>query len=102
MSKILEVGILGLGTVALIALLWAAGLVLNGWALSTMWGWFVVPIFSVRALSITEAYGLVLVTALFKGYTNTKNISTGGWIAIIAKPLVIVFFGWIVQSLFMG
>jgi len=41
-------------------------------ATSTMWGWFVVPALGVPAINAVEAYGLILVIALFMSPITTS------------------------------
>ena len=31
---------------------------INGYVIAVLWGWFIIPIFNVRAIGITEAVGL--------------------------------------------
>lgn len=40
---------------------------LHGWVLSTLWGWFVVPIFALPALGLWQAVGLSLFVSYFRG-----------------------------------
>ncbi len=40
-----------------------------GLTLSVLWGWFVVPLFAVPAVTIWQAYGLVLVARTLRGMT---------------------------------
>ncbi len=36
----------------------------RGWAVAKLWGWFVVPVFGLPALSYAAAYGLALLVTL--------------------------------------
>lgn len=49
--------------------------VFSGFMLSKMWDWFVVPIFSVNQLSITQAIGLMIIVKLFVGVDIDKKMN---------------------------
>lgn len=52
----------------------AASSILNGWVLSILWGWFLVPIFGLPPLSIPQAIGVYLVVGfLTKQMDTTKD-----------------------------
>lgn len=76
----------------------------NGWALSVMWGWFVVPLFHLPAMSIVYAIGFSLVVGMFKPNTSshdtrkkdTRELVTAV-IAEILSPVLVVGIGWIVK-----
>lgn len=75
--------------------------ILNGWALTILWGWFVVPIFGLPALSISSAIGLGLVVNLLTYQpvhdprTNrVKAVEGVAW--IIIRPTFPLLVGWIV------
>lgn len=77
---------------------------LNGWALSIMWGWFIVPVFNLPQLSIVQAVGVGIIIS----YT-TKVVDYKGddkkdqheelartLFSAIVKPFVFLSIGWIV------
>ena len=81
----------------------AVGVILQGWALSILWKWFVVPPFAFPALSIVQAIGFSLVVRFITiGYQNPKSgkeISDilGEYITSnIIYPLIVLGFGWII------
>jgi len=39
-------------------------MILNGYILSIMWGWFIVPVFEVKELSIAYAIGISITVAM--------------------------------------
>lgn len=89
------------GLVALVALgLLVPVMLLNAWALTLLWAWFVVPTFDVPALTIPVALGLSLIIALFKPITGEKQ-SVRRNLAImivgIIFPPCVVGIGYIVQ-----
>lgn len=76
---------------------------LYGWALSVLWGWFVVPVFGAPQITVWYAYGLTLVAAMITGQTARVNGENkkAEWSTVIAtmlSPLVIVFIGWIIHT----
>ena len=45
--------------------------IVNGWALSTLWGWFVKPVFTnLPALSLLQSVGIMLTVTLFQITTS--------------------------------
>jgi hypothetical protein len=86
------------------------GIILRGWALSTLWAWFLVPIGAV-AINIPTALGISVIVGLFTTHLNNEKVKTGDkrtiadlTATIVAKsiggPLVSVLIGWII-TLFM-
>lgn len=90
-----------LGGLTLVSVAIPAAVVLNGWALSILWRWFIVATFHAQALTVTQAIGVTVVV----GYvTHQREVSdkTADWkssvSAIIAKPLGSLAFGWIITQ----
>ena len=54
---VVVVGLVGMGL---------ALVVLRLWAITLMWGWYVVPTFDVGPLSMVSAYGIALLLLFFK------------------------------------
>ncbi len=79
---------------------------LNGWALSVLWGWFFVPTLGLPALDIVQAIGIAMVVS----YLTYQHIDTqpkdedstskmiGMGVLTVARPLIAVAFGWVVHS----
>ena len=80
------------------------GTALNGWALSVLWGWFIVPTFGASKLEIAPAIGLAMVvsflTAKFQmqdeGGDAKRRLVTHS-VFVIIHPLLALAIGWIVQ-----
>lgn len=76
-----------------------ANAVLRGFVLSILWGWFLVPVFSLPAISIPQALGIALVIGMLTGGIGTGNQSTDSAAAkvviIILGPLFTLLIGWI-------
>lgn len=49
------------------------GILFNSYVLSVFWGWFVMPLFDVPSITSLQAYGLMLIASLLKGYTPQKS-----------------------------
>lgn len=63
---------------AFLAMMFISVLV-TGWAVSTLWGWFVVPL-GVQALSFAHAYGISTMASVFMGTRGIKDeVEVGGW-----------------------
>ena len=84
-----------------------AAVILNGWALSVMWGWFIIPVFNAPPLDIAPAIGLAMVvsflTARRKTESRTKG-EKGKWENLLTElaiavlyPLMALAFGYVVQ-----
>lgn len=82
--------------------------VFSGYALSIMWGWFVVPAFKIPALNIPQAIGIQLIigylTKQAEPETEEEKKRTAGQKLIVAigtailKPSFALFFGWIITK----
>lgn len=86
-------------TILLIALAFGAA-VLEGFALSVLWGWFIVPVFAAPALRIPYAIGLALIVGMLTHKTRKPEddpeppyiLAMG-----LVSPLVFLGCGWIVR-----
>ena len=91
-----------LGCIGLIVLTLAVsvlGIVLNAWALKTLWGWFVAPIFGIFSLRIIEAMGLsCILTFVISRATYDSTKDDPDWYKAIAytiiHPVFAVCLGW--------
>lgn len=88
--------------VILSAILIAGVIVANGWALATLWGWFIVPTFGLPSLSIPVAIGICLIVG-FLTHQPVQSSKPKQGRAILAgrlfEPFVVVALGWVVKSL---
>lgn len=96
---------------AMILLVAGAVLWMGFWkalALSTLWAWFVVPIFALPGITLMQAYALTLVVASFQGLKKPddnkdarNNLNSNfAWI-IFAPPVAcgtLVGIGWCVKT----
>lgn len=92
------------GVIALLVIIIPGSILMHGWVLSILWGWFVVPLFHLPVLSIPYAIGLASVVSMFKGSTiikedKDKSFTEKIFVAIahaFVAPLFMLFFGWII------
>ncbi len=91
-----------LGLVVAGVLLAALSAVVNGWVLSILWGWFMVPTFGLPALSIPAAIGVALVVHYLTSEFNDAKDPERKWyvplIYALTKPLCALLVGAIVHS----
>lgn len=75
-----------------------------GWAVSKLWGWFLVPL-GVPAITVLHGLGISMFMAVFKQYVpkqkeKGKDTSIpaliGEILGILLRPLLPVLVGWIV------
>jgi len=96
-----------LGAIALIPILIATSALLNGWVLTKLWGWFIVPAFELPSLTLLPAIGIGLVVSLLthqhvhNDYGDDKAKALASALgAMILSPLMSLAIGYIV-TLFM-
>lgn len=84
------------------------GIVLRGWVLSTLWGWFLVPLGAVE-IGIAAALGISIIIGMFtthlthdtvKVKLNDQRTLPDLFATIVSKsiggPLISLLFGWII------
>ena len=79
--------------------------ILNGWALSKLWSWFIVTTFGMPVLSIPAAIGFAMVVTYLTHQMSDKESKDEYWqtlvkgaIAATIKPLFALLFGAIVKA----
>ena len=92
-------GVIGLGI--------AGTMILRGWALSTLWGWFVAPVFALPTLGMAQAIGITMIVALMtpikanEKERNDKPASKKTFLKSLltncSVVLLILGVGWIVK-----
>lgn len=95
-----------LGMIASFVILLVVSVIMNGWALATIWNWFIPPIFGLTTLTLAKAIGVSMVAELFTGVKSKKSEDTKGktytevlftaLVIEIATPLLTVGIAWIV------
>ncbi len=89
-----------------ISLLIALSSIFNGYTLSILWEWFIVPVFGLPQLSVAPAIGIALVIGYLTHQSNPdveeKERETSEKVArviatSIVRPLFVLLFGWVVH-----
>ena len=96
MSKETQATLMVIGAFAMIPI----SILMNAWAVSVLWHWFVTPRFHVPDLSLASAVGITLIASLLQHRPNweTKKSEhpTADLVsAAILGPLWAVGIGWI-------
>ena len=93
-----------LGTILLDGILIPLGTICNGYALTKLWGWFVVPTFGLPRLSIAAACGLSLIATHLthqQGYCKDERSTAQKRLDLICftviTPFMVIFIGWIIN-----
>lgn len=85
-----------------------ASSIFNGYALSVLWGWFVVPTFGAPALGVVPSIGIAMVVSYLTHQVHgcdRKKEKDQSFVEAISysiafvflKPSIALFFGWIVH-----
>lgn len=94
-----------IGMLLVIALMVIIGSLMNGWALSVLWGWFMVPVFELPIISLVQAIGISMTIGLLVSHTTDTDSKewtdiVGTYIGrAIAYPILVVAIGWFVSGL---
>lgn len=87
------------GTIGCISLLLLPiALIWKGWILATLWKWFIVPVFDMPILLISQAIGLATVWSLLSPSSNRDDDKPFALLeSSFIKPLILLIIGWIVH-----
>jgi hypothetical protein len=70
-----------------------ASVILDGWVLTRLWYWFVVPL-GVRPLGVAQAIGLAVIVRWLTGYETPTKKDTGELILTLSlRPLIVLGIG---------
>lgn len=101
----MEALIIFVGGAALVALLLVVGTLWRGFVLHILWGWFMVPIFGLPALSVVAAIGVSLVVSFMTfQYVYAKDdretaAKIGSVFGItVLYPALVLGIGYVVKS----
>lgn len=90
--------------VFLCAIAFPALVIWRGYALTVLWGWFVVPTFNLPPISIAAALGISLIVSMLTNRPDLQTKENDGWTSVmehlaygIALPALSLFLGWIFQ-----
>lgn len=86
-----------------VVLLAVALTIAHGWAISTLWGWHIVP-FGLPALSWTTSIGIAIIAGLLTKEQDflSDDYKIAAWQRFcfgIARPFFAVFMGWLVLKI---
>lgn len=72
----------------------------QGFVISRLWQWFIVPLFEVKGLSIPQAIGLALFAGMFTNESSSgkDDESNAKWIKVLIKLFAPLIIGWIVYQ----
>lgn len=96
-----------IGVVASIFIISAISSIINGFVLSKLWLWFIVPFFGFAPLSIPLAIGISLIVTFLTYHTiglkaeDDAAKKRGNAVLVFVRPFVYLLFGWVVHSFFM-
>jgi len=82
----------------------AAGLYWAGWVFAALWEWFIIPVISVRQITVPGAIGIIITIGLLFGKSSDKkfdmtwNFIQDRSIDWTLRPLVAITLGAIVNS----
>lgn len=96
-----------IGTIAILGLALIAGTAMNGWGLSMLWGWFIVPIFKAPPLSTVQAIGVAMVISFLTSDLQSETYKSKDFADLIGifagkaivYPVIVVAIGWLVSGL---
>lgn len=86
------------GVLAGLPLLLLVSSCVNGWVLTKLWAWFMVPIFHLPTLTVWPAIGVALVARFltYQDMDNKRKLGESVALAII-QPIISLGFGWLVH-----
>lgn len=84
--------------------------ILNGWVTSTLWGWFIQPVFGLRPITLGEAIGLSLFVSLFRAHRFNQSVKKDKRLEesltmvaeIILNPFLVLAFGYVLHLILKG
>jgi hypothetical protein len=101
-----------LGMIVSMIVLIVVGTVVDGWALKTVWNWFIPSIFNITSLTLWQAMGVSMVFELFTRTNRNKKNDTSktsgktfgeifvtSLIEVVLTPVLSVGIAWIIFNL---
>ena len=82
------------------------GALMNGWVVTILWEWFIVPVLGLPSLALVPAIGFALTVGVLTKNTNlqtnkdktTMETASELFALAVIQPLFTLFMGWIIQS----
>lgn len=69
--------------------------IIDTFVFSTLWGWYVVPVFGLKPLPLVYAFGIMTMFRFLLPLNRNNDASKNHLTLILARPFVVLFFGWI-------
>jgi len=89
------------------AAVFAYDIFFGGYVVHKLWGWFVVCTFGVREMPVIVAAGVMMIVSYMTHQTTyepkdlTYKQRTAVLIGYLAKPVYLLFLGWVLHRFFM-
>jgi len=99
MTNISSILTIAIGSIGFFGFVLSFSVILNGWALWLLWGWFMVPSLSLPSLSLAQSIGVGMVIS-YATYTYVPRQDGGDndrLIALVAQPLIYTLLGYTVH-----
>lgn len=68
----------------------------HGYIISTLWGWFVVPL-GMKPITFVHGMGISVFVGLFKTTIDKTTLTRQEYIQAVFKPFTVLILGWIVH-----
>lgn len=94
-AALITLAVFGIPAIMALSAIW------RGYALSIIWGWFMVPTFGLPALSIPVAIGLSVVVGMLTSHamkTDDKQSPVAAVLIAFLVPVFALLIGWIAKS----
>lgn len=105
-TKVAVVAVMVPLAVVMVIVLTAVVLLMDGFVMMKLWGWFLTPILNIKAISYIEAMGLVtLIRFVWKNYVFTPKIEDPtqeiikGVAFVFVAPWFTLLIGYVLKSL---
>lgn len=96
-----EKTVAALGCLAVLTI-YPVAVILRGYVLSTLWGWFLVPVFQIPQLTVVPAIGLSLIAGFLTLHAQvglqkqTFETLSKRLVDVVLYPIMAFAIGWIV------
>ena len=97
MTKPTEDFLVGVAAGPVVVAMFAGGLIFEGYVLSIVWGWFLVP-FGLPHISVPWAIGLSVAASIMMPTPRGKATTFELWFALLLKPLLILLIAWVCKQ----
>jgi Na+(H+)/acetate symporter ActP len=92
------------GLVVMVVAIVLFSTIANGWVLSILWEWFIVPVFGLPSLSVPTAIGIAIITSMLTSKIAYKDKdkqemmdNVAALVGVLLSPFITLLFGYIVH-----